>query len=150
MKTVKLSEIYPNKSNPRRIDKRKVELLIKSLKEFPQMLDLRPIVINKEGMILGGNMRYHALKAMGIKEVSVEVADGLTYEQEREFVLKDNTNFGEWDFDLLANEWGDLPLYEWGIDIDIGKSIEYEPENKETEVDELETENECPKCGYKW
>lgn len=150
MHIVKLSEIWINKSNPRRIDKRKVDLLMKSLKDFPEMLQLRPIIVNKEGMILGGNMRYHALKAMGVKEVNVEVADNLTSEQEREFIIKDNTNFGEWDYDILANEFNDVPLYEWGIDIDMGKAIDYEPTNKEAEVDEMETESECPKCGYKW
>ena len=117
VKKVKLSAIKLNPGNPRRIDKRKMEYLKKSLQEFPEMIELREIVVDEDMMILGGNMRYHAMKELGIKDCVIKIAEGLTDKQKKEFVIKDNSNFGEWDMDLLANEWSDLPLAEWGVDV---------------------------------
>lgn len=114
---VKLSQIKQNPDNPRRIGKREIEKLKKSIQGFPQMMELREIVVDETMTILGGNMRYLALKDMGEKECIVKVARGLTPEQKREFIVKDNANFGEWDFDLLANGWDDLPLVDWGVDL---------------------------------
>jgi DNA modification methylase len=117
---MKLSAIKENPNNPRQISREDFERLKRSIQEFPQMLALRPIVIDENGVSLGGNMRKRALKALGYKEIPdewVKRADELTPEQKREFVIKDNGSFGEWDADLLANEWSDLPLVEWGVDL---------------------------------
>jgi len=114
---VKLSEIKPNPDNPRRINKEKMERLVKSLKEFPEMMDLREIVVDETMTILGGNMRFRALKEAGEKEAIAKVATGLTPDQKKEFIIKDNAPFGEWDMDALANVWSDLPLVEWGLDL---------------------------------
>ena len=102
---MKLSEIKPNPRNPRIIKDDKFKKLKKSIQEFPQMLELRPIIVNKEGMILGGNMRYKACLDLRMDEVPVKVAEGLTEAQEQEFIIKDNVSGGEWNWDALLNEW---------------------------------------------
>lgn len=109
----KISEIKANPNNPRLIKDDKFANLVKSIKDFPEMLELRPIVVNKDMIILGGNMRYKACKEAGLKEIPVIVADNLTEEQEREFLIKDNVSGGEWDWDMLANEWDKEELEEW-------------------------------------
>jgi len=116
---VKLSEIKPNPKNPRLIKDEKFKKLVKSIKEFPQMLELRPIVVDENNIILGGNMRFKALKEAGHTEVSIVRANDLTSEQKDEFIVKDNVGFGEWDWDSLANEWDVDKLEEWGLDIPI-------------------------------
>jgi len=111
------------------------------------MLEKRPIVVNKEMIVLGGNMRLRACIEAGLKDVPVMVADW-SEEKQKEFIIKDNLPHGLWDFDLLANEWNTDDLLKWGMDF---PDFNYNPENKEKEVDEnLETEHECPKCGYKY
>ena len=119
MKTqrVKLSQIKPNENNPRIIKDDKFKKLVKSIQDFPEMLELRPIVVNSDMVILGGNMRYRALKEAGAKDVPIIIAENLTEEQQREFLIKDNVSGGEWDWDLLANEWDSEELTEWGLDI---------------------------------
>lgn len=117
MKKFKINEIKLNPNNPRLIKDDKFEKLVKSIKEFPEMLDIRPIVVNKDMVILGGNMRFKACKAAGLKEIPVIVADKLTEEQQREFLIKDNTSGGEWDFEVLANEWDNEQLEDWGLDL---------------------------------
>jgi ParB-like chromosome segregation protein Spo0J len=117
MQKFKISEIKLNPNNPRLIKDDKFEKLVKSIKEFPEMLDIRPIVVNNDMVILGGNMRFKACKEAGLKEIPVIVADNLTEEQQREFLIKDNTSGGEWDFEMLANEWDIEQLEEWGLDI---------------------------------
>jgi len=119
IKQVKLSEIKLNPDNPRTISKKDMDLLIKSLKEFPDMLKLREIVVDETMTVLGGNMRLLALKKSGAKEATAKIVTGLTKEQKREFVIKDNSPFGSWDMDALANAWGDLPLSDWGIKDDL-------------------------------
>jgi len=114
-KTVKLSDIKLNPDNPRRISDKQMERLVKSLQDFPDMLQLREIVVDEDMMILGGNMRYLALKKIDEKECMAKIVEGLTPEQKREFIIKDNGVWGEWDMDLLANSWDDLPLADWGL-----------------------------------
>ena len=114
---VNINKIIINPNNPRLIKDDKFKKLVQSIKDFPEMLDIRPIVVNKEMVILGGNMRFKACKEAGLKEVPVIVADNLTEEQQREFLIKDNTSGGEWDFEVLANEWDVEQLDEWGLDI---------------------------------
>lgn len=111
-----LSALYPNPDNPRFIKDDKFKKLVKSVKEFPQMLEARPIVANADGMILGGNYRYQAAKAAGLESVPVTTVD-FTPEQEREFVIKDNTSGGEWDWQALADKWDTEKLEEWGLDL---------------------------------
>lgn len=117
MQKFKISEIKLNPNNPRLIKDDKFQKLVKSIKEFPEILDIRPIVVNSDMVILGGNMRFKACKEAGLKEIPVIVADNLTEEQQREFLIKDNTSGGEWDFEMLANEWDVDQLEEWGLDI---------------------------------
>ena len=114
---VNLSEIKSNPNNPRIIKDDKFYKLVESIKTFPRMLEIRPIVVNKDMIVLGGNMRLRACKEAGIKKVHVIFADDLTEEQQREFIIKDNVGFGEWDWAMLANEWNTDELTEWGLDI---------------------------------
>jgi DNA modification methylase len=119
MKTemVKITEIQKNPNNPRLIKDNKFKKLVQSIKEFPKMLNLRPIVVNNEMVVLGGNMRLSACKEAGLKNVPIIKADDLTEEQQKEFIIKDNVSFGEWDWDMLGNEWEVTELVDWGLDI---------------------------------
>jgi DNA modification methylase len=117
MQLVNIQEIKNNENNPRIIKDYKFKQLVKSIKEFPEMLKLRPIVVNSEMIVLGGNMRLKACKEAGLKEVWILKADELTKEQQREFIVKDNVGFGEWDWDVLANEWDNQQLEDWGLDL---------------------------------
>jgi len=117
IKTVNLSAIKLNKDNPRRIGNVDMDRLVKSLQEFPDMMKLREIVVDENLVCLGGNMRLLALRKIGAKDCTAKIVTGLTEAQKREFVIKDNAAFGDWDFDSLANSWGDLPLVNWGVNI---------------------------------
>lgn len=117
MERVDIKQVRPNPDNPRYIKGDKFEKLVKSIREFPQMLELRPIVVNQDMIVLGGNMRLKACEEAGLKEVPIIFADNLTEEQQKEFIIKDNSSFGEWDWDLLANEWDVDSLNEWGLDV---------------------------------
>jgi hypothetical protein len=112
---MKLSEIRENPNNPRIIKDDKFQKLVKSIKEFPEMLEARPIVVNPDNIVLGGNMRLKACKAAGLTEAPVYVA---SWEESKakEFIVKDNVGFGEWDWDILANEWDENSLENWGLD----------------------------------
>lgn len=113
----KLTDIKPNPNNPRVIRDENFKKLVNSIKEFPEMLELRPIVVNKDMVILGGNMRYRACQEAGLKEVPIKIADKLTQDQEMEFIIKDNVSGGDWDWEMLANEWDEQKLDEWGLDV---------------------------------
>jgi hypothetical protein len=112
---VKISEVKINPKNPRLIKDDKFKKLVKSIQEFPQMLELRPIVVDENNIVLGGNMRLKACKEAGLKEVFIVKADNLTELQKDEFIVKDNVGFGEWDWDMLANEWDTELLNDWGL-----------------------------------
>jgi ParB-like chromosome segregation protein Spo0J len=119
---MKLQQIKANPKNPRVLRDDKFKKLVKSIQDFPKMMELRPIVTDADGVILGGNMRYRALQAIygsngDIPDSWVVKADDLTDEQKREFVIKDNSAFGEWDWDALANDWDAEELAEWGLDV---------------------------------
>jgi hypothetical protein len=117
---MKVKDIKPNPNNPRVIRDDKFEKLRNSIEGFPQMMALRPIVVDVDNVILGGNMRFRALQDLGYKEIPdewVKKADELTEEQKREFIIKDNSGFGSWDWDALANEWDSEQLSEWGLDM---------------------------------
>jgi len=114
---IKVSKIKSNTNNPRLIKDQKFKKLVESIKEFPEMLKLRPIVVDENNIILGGNMRYKACIEAGLKELYVIQADDLTEKQKKEFIIKDNVGFGEWDWDILANEFDNSQLNEWGLDV---------------------------------
>mgnify|MGYP003109194945 CR=1 FL=1 len=118
MQTEELSikKIKVNPDNPRLIKDYKFSKLVKSIKDFPQMLQLRPIVVNEHNVILGGNMRFKASVEAGLLKVPVIRANELTEAQQREFIAKDNIGFGDWDWDILANAWDSTQLEEWGLD----------------------------------
>jgi hypothetical protein len=116
MEVVKISEVKLNPNNPRIIKDDKFKKLVQSIKDFPEMLNIRPIVVNQDMIILGGNMRYKACKEAGLKEIPIIIAD-LTEDQQREFLIKDNTSGGEWDWEVLANEWDNEELEAWGLDL---------------------------------
>ena len=117
IQTVKTKDIIANDTNPRVIKDDKFKKLVQSIKDFPQMLQLRPIVVNDDMVVLGGNMRLRAVQEVGLKEVPIIKASDLTEEQQKEFIIKDNVGFGEWDWDVLANEWEPELLTEWGLDV---------------------------------
>ena len=117
MEIVKINEVKANKDNPRIIKDYKFKKLVQSIKDFPEMLKLRPIVVNNEMVVLGGNMRLKACKEAGLNEVPIIKAENLTEQQQREFIVKDNVGFGEWDWDVLANEWDMQKLDDWGMDL---------------------------------
>ena len=120
IKKVKIAEVKPNPNNPRLIKDDKFRKLVKSIQEFPDMLSVRPIVVNKDMVVLGGNMRLKAIKEAGYKDIAVEIVDW-TEDQQREFIVKDNASFGEWNWDDLANNWDEEKLVEWGIDAWVNK-----------------------------
>ena len=168
---MKLTDIHTNERNPRTITKSKLSKLKKSISEFSKMMALRPIVVNADGMILGGNQRYHALVALGYKEIPdewVKRADDLTPEEQRRFIIEDNLPFGAWDFDMLASDFEFEELTNWGFEaeellgFDAGGD---EPKDAEPQMDKAEElrvawgvetgqlwrlparEVKCPKCG---
>ena len=114
---VAISKLRGNPKNPRIIKDEKFQKLVQSIRDFPEMLALRPIVVDADYMVLGGNMRLKACQAAGLKEVPIVVASDLTPDQQREFVIKDNVGFGEWEWDALANEWDAETLDKWGLDV---------------------------------
>ncbi len=114
---VKISAVKSNPNNPRIIKDDKFAKLVNSIKELPQMLKLRPIVVNDDMIVLGGNMRLKACVEAGLKEVPVIKASDLTPDEQRQFIIKDNVGFGEWDWDMLANEWDAEELADWGLDV---------------------------------
>lgn len=116
METIKVTQLKPNPKNPRTIKGDKFEKLKASIQSFPEMLEKRPIVV-ADGVVLGGNMRFLAAKAIGLKEVPVIDASEWTQEQRDEFIIKDNVSFGEWNWDDLANEWEPVDLGDWGLNV---------------------------------
>ena len=147
---VKISKVKGNPDNPRIIKNDKFKKLVKSIQEFPEMLKLRPIVVDEDMIVLGGNMRLKASKDAGLKEVWIEVAEGLTEEQKKEFIVKDNVGFGEWEWDMLANEWDSVQLAEWGLDVWENED-DKEPEAGLIEDDEIpEVKESKVKRGDIW
>lgn len=117
---IKTEDLKLNPGNPRQIGKKEFQKLVKSLQECPQMLKVRPLLVSNrtgENVIIGGNMRYRAAKELDYEEMPCVFIPEPTEEQEREIAIKDNGAFGEWDWDVLANEWHDLPLADWGLDV---------------------------------
>lgn len=116
IKKVKITEVISNPNNPRLIKDDKFKKLVKSIQDFPDMLNVRPIVVNKDMVVLGGNMRLKAIKEAGIKEINVDIVDW-DEQKQKEFIVKDNVGYGEWDWDDLANNWDSTELSNWGLEI---------------------------------
>jgi DNA modification methylase len=138
----KIQNVKLNPNNPRLIKDDKFKKLVQSIKDFPEMLNIRPIVVNQDMIILGGNMRYKACKEAGLKEIPIIITD-LTEEQQKEFLIKDNTSGGEWDWDILANEWDTDQLESWGLDLPIDfntEVLEAEEDDFEVPADGIETD----------
>ena len=135
---VKISKVKPNKDNPRIIKDYKFDKLVNSIKEFPDMLEKRPIVVDEDMVVLGGNMRLKACIAAGLNEVWIDTAEAWTEEQKKEFIVKDNLGFGEWDWDILANEWDIQKLDDWGMDL---PPMFDDPEPEAVEDDYTEPDN---------
>lgn len=134
-KRVNISVIKPNEENPRFITDQKFKKLVKSIKEFPQMLEVRPLVVDENFMVLGGNMRLKALKSAGVFEVPIQQVKGWTDDQKKEFIIKDNLGYGEWDWDIVANDWDIQKLKDWGMDL---------PDFPDPELDAEEDDYEEP------
>lgn len=144
-----LSKITPNPSNPRQIGDDNFKKLVQSIKDFPEMLDARPLVLNKEHVILGGNMRYKAAKEAGLTELPVKIVDW-PEDKQREFIIKDNVSGGDWDWDILANEWDTDLLDDWGLPLpNYDEKIN---DNKEVDTESLLSEGtvECPRCKFEF
>jgi ParB-like chromosome segregation protein Spo0J len=137
IKKVKITEVISNPNNPRLIKDDKFRKLVKSIQDFPDMLNVRPIVVNKDMVVLGGNMRLKAIKEAGIKEINVDIVDW-NEQQQKEFIVKDNVGYGEWDWDDLANNWDAEELTDWGLDIPNFDNGDYSDKNKEINIDDIE------------
>ncbi len=116
MKKVLVSKLKPNPNNPRSITKQNLNKLVKSIQEFPEMLNARPIIVNKDMVVLGGNMRLKALQQADIKEVHVQIVDW-SKKKQNEFVIKDNASFGDWEYELLEDQWNEEDLKDWAIEV---------------------------------
>jgi site-specific DNA-methyltransferase (adenine-specific) len=133
-KSAKIGDIKTNPNNPRTIKDEKFAKLVESIRTFPKMLELRPIVVNADMVVLGGNMRLKACKEAGLKTVPIIQADDLTPEQQSEFIIKDNVGFGEWDWKLLESDWDAEKLTEWGLDVPDFEATELEAEEDDFDV----------------
>ena len=114
---IDINKIKLNSNNPRIIKDNQFEKLVQSIKDFPEMLDKRPIVVDEDFVVLGGNMRLEACKKAGLKQVTIIKADNWTKEQKEKFIIKDNISFGDWDWDILANDWDNKELKDWGLNV---------------------------------
>jgi ParB-like chromosome segregation protein Spo0J len=145
-KLVAINSIKANPNNPRIIKDDKFNKLVKSIAEFPKMLQLRPIVVDSYNIVLGGNMRLKACKEAGLKEVYIIEAKELSPNEQAQFIIKDNIGFGEWDWDLLANDWDNEDLKNWGLDLPIIQSNEIDKEIDNTKSNQTL----CPNCLTKF
>jgi hypothetical protein len=171
---IQISKIKANPNNPRVIKDDRFLKLVKSIQDFPEMLKARPIVVNSEFVVLGGNQRLKAAKEAGLKKIPTIIAEGFTKEQEDEFVIKDNVSSGEWDFFAVVQDWGHLDIKEWGVDIELPTfdgdpfNPEIEPTTQVSDVTKEEIEKRakelaeemirsnslldvvCPKCAHEF
>jgi hypothetical protein len=146
---MKINLIKPNPNNPRIIKDDKFKKLVQSIKDFPQMLELRPIVIDENNIVLGGNMRLKACQELGLKDVPTIYAKDLTEEQKKEFIIKDNVGFGEWNWDDLANDWDSEQLTAWGLDVwQQAPEVDYSEKNKELDLNDFEDQKYTIKLEF--
>jgi len=148
IKKVSIDIPKENETNPRYINKQNFKKLVNSLKEFPEMLEVRPLVVDEGFVVLGGNMRLKALKEAGFKEIHIHQISNWTQEQKDQFIIKDNSSFGSWDWEILANEWNTEKLVDWGIEMPkelFAEEIDPANEDKDSEI----PKEICPTCGAK-
>ena len=137
MKRVPIGTIKNNPNNPRVIKDDKFKKLVQSIKDLPEMAEVRPIVVDTDMVVLGGNMRLKAMREAGWKDVPIEVVDW-EEDKQRQFIIKDNVSGGEWDWEMLANQWDELELQEWGLDVwKAPVEVDYSDKNEEINIDEL-------------
>ena len=151
---MKVSQLKIKANNPRKIDQPQIEKLMRSIKDFPKMMEIRPIVYDPDTMeVLGGNQRLTACKKLGMKELPetwIRSADSLTEDEKRRFVIQDNHQSGDWDFEILDAEWGDIDLEGMGIvypdspEIDTQEPIDENPYTQKIEIPQYEPKNEKP------
>tara|TARA_Y100001937_G_C7134456_1_gene339239 strand:- start:5059 stop:5592 length:534 start_codon:yes stop_codon:yes gene_type:complete len=153
IKQIKTYKIKGNPNNPRIVKDSKFRKLVESLQNFPEMLKIRPIVVDENMTILGGNMRWKACKEAGLKDIWIYEAKDLTDEKKKEFVIKDNVNFGEWNWDMLGNEWSTADLESWGMDVwqntdDIFAEEKLVDENETYDLSEVIVTMKIPKDEF--
>lgn len=148
IKTVKITEPKPNEHNPRYINKTNFKNLVNSLKEFPKMLEVRPLVVDENMIVLGGNMRLKALTEAGFKEVLIHQVLDWSEDEKNQFIIKDNSSFGSWDWEILANEWNMQKIVDWGVDLPKEMFADEDDPVQNNVQDELLKEI-CPTCGSK-
>jgi ParB-like chromosome segregation protein Spo0J len=136
IKVVKINEIKSNPNNPRIIKDDKFKKLVESIKGFPEMANVRPIIVNTDMIVLGGNMRLKAMREAGWKEAPIQIVNW-DEQKQKEFIVKDNVGFGEWDWDDLANNWDAEELTEWGLDIPNFNTEGFSDKNKELSLDDV-------------
>lgn len=156
IKYIELSKLNLLENNPRTISKENFDKLKKSIKDNPDYFEARPLICSdrtKKLVILAGNQRFKASQELGLKEVPCVVLNGLTKEKEKEIIIRDNVELGDWDYDLLANEWETEVLEEWGVEVPVYNDIEEkEYNNKEIDLNNLTSDLncKCPKCGFEF
>jgi DNA modification methylase len=138
---IDIKKVKSNPNNPRIIKDDKFKKLVASILEFPKMLEIRPIVVNDDMIVLGGNMRLKACIHAGLKEVPIIKVSDLTEQEQKQFIIKDNVSGGEWDWNMLANEWDAEELDAWGLDVpDFGKELEAEEDDFDAPEGGIETD----------
>jgi ParB-like chromosome segregation protein Spo0J len=146
---IKISKVSNNPNNPRTIKNEAFDKLVQSVKTFPEMLEKRPIIVDEGMVVLGGNMRLRACVEAGLKEVWVDVAEGWTEAQKKEFIIKDNVSGGDWDWDELSTSYDHLELEDWGVTLpNWGDETEKSPTEKDSEAGR--STHTCPSCGVEF
>ena len=141
---MRIQDIKPNPSNPRKIDEADFKKLVQSIKNKPRFMTAKPLVVDENGVLLAGNQRYRACLELGWTEVPVIQMHGLTEEEKKEFIVRDNSHSGDWDFDIFANEdWNLSDLNEWGVEVDFLVPTAEEPK----QIDNTKKGKVCPNCG---
>ena len=140
----KIYKLRKHPENPRVIKDAKFQLLVDSIKDFPEMLEKRPLVVNEDLQVLGGNMRLRAAQEAGLKEIWIDVAQGWSINKQNEFIIKDNSNFGDWDWDVLANSWEVNDLKDWGLNMPVMFEGDLDFDTERTETD---NKLKCEHCG---
>jgi ParB-like chromosome segregation protein Spo0J len=139
-----ITDIKPNPNNPRKIDKIEFDKLVKSIKEDQKLLNAKPLIIDENNILLGGNQRYKACLELGIQDVPVIVMSNLTEKEKQKLIVIDNTHYGSWDMDMLANDnWEITELEEWGVNVDFLVPTIDEPKT----IDNTKGSKVCPNCG---
>jgi hypothetical protein len=134
---VNIKDVILNPTNPRTIKDDKFKKLVKSIKEFPEMLEVRPIVVDNDMIVLGGNMRLKACISAGLTEIPIIKFNDLDEKRKQEFIVKDNVGYGEWDFEMLKNEWDTNLLIEWGLDLPKFDNNDDEEDNRDFNISSL-------------